>query len=95
MSTRRFWRVERVGQALVSEPLFLGGVEFCGLSGQACSRQAVQLVSQCRLDGLTAIAEALLGHQCVDLFEQVGVDSQSDFGLRHPGMMNYHTIASL
>lgn len=51
----------------------------------------MQLVRQGGFEGLASVAKLLLANEVIDLFEQIGVDRQGDFGFRHGGMMKYPT----
>jgi hypothetical protein len=51
----------------------------------------VHFVGKGSFDGLASIPEALLGHQLIHTFKELGVQGEGDFGFRHPSMMFHHT----
>ena len=68
------------------------GFSFAASRARRVRAHSMELVREGRFDCLTAIPKLLPDDEVVDLLEQAGVQGEGDFGLRHGGMMIYHTI---
>ena len=55
----------------------------------------MHFVGKGRFNSLASIPEALLGHELIHTFEELGVQSEGDFGFRHRSMMFHHTTGNV
>ena len=75
----------------VGEPLLLTRIQLGGFAGKTGPSEALQFVGEGRFDRLTPIPKPSAFDKLVEPFEEVAIEGQGNFGLRHNGMTNHHT----